>query len=285
MLKHGDKVAIVACSNGLSASEKNQVEALVETFTKIGLVPVLSRHIFAERSVFSGTAKERANTLMNFYSDNNIKAIFDISGGDIANALLDFLDFDWIRKNPKPFWGYSDLTTILNAVFQKTALPTFLYQVKNLVWENKEQQIENFKSTVFHGENHLYDVRWKFKQGSEMKGVVVGGNIRCFLKLAGTPYMPDFKNKLLFLESYGGGVAQMTTYLYQLKQLGAFTNIAGLLLGTFSKMEERNEEPSMAALVQRIAPNPDLPIAQTREIGHGNTSKCLIIGKEVVVKS
>lgn len=88
-------------------------------------------------SVFSETVRERANALLSFYSDKSIKAIFDISGGDIANELLDFLDYDLIKNNPKPFWGYSDLTTILNAIYRKTGVPSYLYQIKNLIWENK----------------------------------------------------------------------------------------------------------------------------------------------------
>lgn len=279
----GDKIGIVACSNGLLQSDKNRVTELMKTLTELKLVPALSPYIFEVNSVFSGTVRERANAFLSFYSDKNIKAIFDISGGDIANELLDFLDYDLIKNNPKPFWGYSDLTTILNAIYRKTGVPSYLYQIKNLIWENKRNQIRDFKNTVFNNQNSLYDIQWKFVQGSEMKGIVIGGNIRCFLKLAGTPYMPEFKNKILFLESYGGNAALMTTYLCQLKQLGAYKNIAGLLLGTFTKMEEMNESPGIIDLVSRIIDNPRLPIAKTDEVGHNNTSKCLIIGKEYAV--
>lgn len=284
MLKNGDKVGIAACSNAQQQSDRNQIEELVNTFTKMNLVPVLSNHIYGENSIFSGTGKERANDLMGFYRDESIKAIFDISGGDIANEILEFLDFEMIKNNPKPFWGYSDLTTVINALYKKTGGQSYLYQVKNLVWENKEKQISDFKNTVLCGQNDLHRIQWHFIKGASMKGVVIGGNIRCLLKLAGTPYMPDFKDKILFLESHGGGAAQMTAYLSQLKQLGVFQTISGLLLGTFTKMEEKNETPSMADLAVRIVDKPDLPIAKTWDIGHGSTSKCLIIGKEYVVE-
>ena len=109
----GDKIGIVACSNGLLQSDKNRVTELMKTLTELKLVPALSPYIFEVNSVFSGTVRERANALLSFYSDKSIKAIFDISGGDIANELLDFLDYDLIKNNPKPFWGYSDLTLSL----------------------------------------------------------------------------------------------------------------------------------------------------------------------------
>jgi Uncharacterized proteins, homologs of microcin C7 resistance protein MccF len=284
MLKCGDKVGIIACSNALTGGEKNQITALADTFLKIGLNPVLSEYLFEQKSCFNGTGADRAGTLNDFYNDDSIKAIFDVSGGDIANELLDYIDYDSIEKNPKPFWGYSDLTTVMNAIYKKTGSPSFLYQVRCLVWENREIQTLNFNNTIFNGQDDLYKIKWNFVRGSKVAGIIVGGNIRCLLKLAGTQYMPDFDDKVLFLESYGGGVALMRTYLCQLDQIGVFNKISGLLLGTFTKMEENNDLHSIEELVTSIA-DKKIPIAKTQEVGHGNTSKCLIIGKEYMCES
>lgn len=86
-----------------------------------------------------------------------------------------------------------------------------------------------------------------------MEGIVVGGNIRCLLKLAGTPYWPDMREKILLLESFGGKLPQMVTYLSQLNQMGVFKKVNGILLGTFTKMEEDNCQPDMAQLVLEFA--------------------------------
>lgn len=114
-----------------------------------------------------------------------------------------------------------------------------------------------------------------------MEGEIIGGNIRCFLKLSGTPFMPDFKGKILFLESLGGGVSQMITYISQLKQTGAFNKVKGILLGTFTEMERELWKPSMEELILYYTKDLNLPIAKTGEIGHGNLSKGLIIGKRI----
>jgi muramoyltetrapeptide carboxypeptidase len=277
MLKYGDKVGIVACSNALTQKEDNQLTELAETLMGFGLSPVFSQYIFEKNpySVFSGSGEQRASVLNELYKDNDIKVIFDVSGGDIANELLDYIDFDLIKKNPKPLFGYSDLSTIINAIYAKTGNPSYLYQVKCLVWENKENQISDFKNSLFNKKEDLYKIKLDFIPGSKIEGVVVGGNIRCFLKLAGTQYMPDLSNKILFLESYGGGVAQMTTYLCQLKQIGVFNRISGLLLGTFTKMEENDENPNIIELVLNITNDMNFPIAKTHDIGHGNTSNVL----------
>ena len=131
--------------------------------------------------------------------------------------------------------------------------------------------------------NDLFDIDYKFIQQSKMQGVVVGGNIRCFLKLAGTEYMPDFTDKILLLESRGGTVAQIETYLCQLKQLGGFDKVAGILLGTFTEMETENCVPTVETLVKNMV-GKDLPIAVTREIGHGTDSKGIAIGREAILE-
>ncbi len=117
-----------------------------------------------------------------------------------------------------------------------------------------------------------------------MHGIVVGGNIRCLLKLAGTEYWPDMNQKILLLESLNGGVPQMVTYLNQLKQIGAFDKINGILLGTFTKMEELQSSPSIVDLVKQYAGS-DMPVAETKEIGHGISSKGIVIGEEICLRS
>lgn len=281
-MKKGDKVGIVCCSNGQKSSYCEKIGILCNTLEEMGLVPVFSAYIYEKEDVFSGTAKERAEALMNFYRDDTIKAIFDISGGDIANGVLPYLDFEVIGKSDKQFWGYSDLTTIVNAIYAKTEKTSVLYQIRNLIYADKDRQIHDFENTVFKNENTLFQFQYIFAQGEKMQGVVVGGNIRCFLKLAGTEYMPDLTGKVLLLESFSGTVAKMETYLAQLKQIGAFDKVAGILLGTFTEMEEMECKPDIVTLLKNYVPE-DMPVAVTKDIGHGVDSKAIVIGQEIVL--
>lgn len=283
MLNIGDNVGIVCCSDGQSKDYSNKVNLLIDMLEGIGFKPVLSDYIFERENVFSGDARERAKALMDMYRDDKIKGIFDISGGDIANGVLPFLDFDVIANSDKLFLGYSDLTTIINAIYAKSGKESVLYQVRNLIYDFGNIQLDRFTNSVLYGGNKLYDFDYSFVQESKMEGTVIGGNIRCFLKLAGTEYMPDFKDKILLLESYGGTVAQMETYLSQLQQLGAFDNINGVLLGTFTQMERENQVPNMQTLVKNYVGR-YMPIAVTNEIGHGTNSKAIIIGKKIILE-
>lgn len=279
MITKGDKVGIVCCSNAQLNSYKAKNKILLDILKDMELEPVCSDYIYETYSVFSGTGEERGLALMDMYKDKNIKAIFDISGGDVANELLSSIDYEIIKSNPKPFFGYSDLTTIINAIYTKTGNVSYLYQIKNFIRENNKKQMNDFRNTIMGNSNDLFNIQYEFLQGSKMQGVVIGGNIRCFLKLAGTAYLPDVRNKILFLESLGGEVALMTTYLNQLKQMNIFEKIAGILLGTFTSMEENNCTPTMEELIRIVINNDELPIAKTYDIGHGGNSKCLIIGK------
>ena len=280
MLKYGDKIAIVCCSNGQKRTNAEIIKSLEKTLKDIGLQPVFSDYIYERENIFSGTAKERADSLMKFYKDDEIKGIFDISGGDVANGILPYLDYDIIANSSKMFWGYSDLTTVINAIYKKTGKASVLYQIRNLIYDYKEQQISNFKNTVIRDEKDLFNINCKFIQQSKMHGIVVGGNIRCFLKLAGTEYMPELTDKILLLESFGGTVAKMETYLCQLQQIRAFDKAAGIILGTFTEMENEKCIPSIETLIKKIA-GQELPIAVTRDIGHGTDSKGIVIGQEL----
>lgn len=278
MFKCGDKIGLIACSNGIAVEQAGKITNLIDKLENMGLIVVYSDALYRGEFIYSVEAQLRAKILNNYYKDKNIKAIFDVSGGDIANELLPFIDFEIIKNNPKPFWGYSDLTTIINAIYCKTQNESYLYQIKNLVDQHGDHQTGEFINTVIYGNNDLYDFPVEFIQGTTMAGIIIGGNIRCLLKLAGTQYMPDFSNKLLFLESNSGNIAKMITYLSQLQQIGAFGKIKGLLLGTFSEMEKTKQKPEIIDLVRKIVDN-NLPIARTKKIGHGSDSKCLIIGK------
>ena len=179
-----------------------------------------------------------------------------------------------------------------------------MYQIRNLLYEYSAQQKEDFIKTCFAKDlnniinndavkimekNNLYDLSvensglyqfpYKFYQGETVEGVVVGGNIRCFLKLAGTEYFPDVTDKILLLEARSGNTAQIVTYFAQLEQLGVFKKVKGILLGTFTQMEREQPVSAVYSLLKRYI-NEELPVVKTEYIGHGEDSKAIQIGKK-----
>ncbi len=274
------KVGLAACSNGHSNEWAYQIDELEEVLDSMGIETVRAPHIMSKVDEFSGSDKERAADLMSFYKDDSIEAIYDISGGDLANGVLKYLDFDVIAKSNKTFWGYSDLTTIVNAIYTMTGKSSVLYQVKNMVYSDDALLKDRFQEYLNGDASKLFNLNYKFLQGNSMEGVVVGGNIRCFTKLAGTKYWPDMKEKVLLLESYGGGSGQIATLFAQLEQIGVFDEVSGVLLGTFTSYEKSNLKLSVYELL-KMHISEDLSVASTREIGHGFDSKAIVIGGEI----
>ena len=282
ILNRNDKIALVECSNGKNIEDKERLEKLESILVEMGLVPVFTKYIYKDKFGRGAKAQVRAEELMSFYKNKEIKAIFDISGGDIANEVLDYLDYDVIKRNYKPFFGYSDLTTVLNALVSKTNEINYLYQILNIIESDKIR--ENFEDTFLKNNQTLFDVKWKFFQGSSIEGRVVGGNIRCFLKLTGTKYFPEVENKVLFIEGLGTSIEGLVTHLAQLKQIGVFDKISGLLIGTFTKIEKEISVEELFKLVKEYIPE-YLPVVKTSEVGHAKDSKVLKIGEMMNIKN
>ena len=140
--------------------------------------------------------------------------------------------------------------------------------------------MEYFDRKVLEHAISAEDLEVEFLRGNAMRGRVVGGNIRCLLKLAGTPFWPDMRGAVLLLEAHSGGASQMTTMLEQLMELGTAEQVGGVLLGTFTQMERDGLRPEIGELVMKMFPE-KVPVARTRFVGHGHDARAIVIGKEI----
>ncbi|MDC7279026.1 LD-carboxypeptidase [Butyrivibrio fibrisolvens] len=272
------KVGLAACSNGHSEQWASQVDELCQVLNDMNIETVKAEHIMCITDEFSGTDVERAQDLMQFYQDDTIQAIYDISGGDLANGVLKYLDFETIKNSDKTFWGYSDLTTVINAIYSQTGKESVLFQVKNMVYSAAELQQKRFADYIKGANNELFNIDYDFLQGQSMEGILVGGNIRCLLKLAGTKYFPDVTGKILMLEAYGGESGQIATLFAQLELMGVFEKVAGVMLGTFTGYERANLKMSVFDLLKMHIPE-GLPVGKTHDVGHSHDAKAVVIGR------
>ncbi|WP_010632064.1 LD-carboxypeptidase [Sporolactobacillus vineae] len=278
LLNSGDTVGLISCSDGLDESGCTKVNAIVSTLHTLGLRTKLAETIYrCAHSPFSGSPEERAAELMRLFLDPEIRAIFDVSGGDSANQILPYLDFDRIRGSRAFFTGISDLSVLNNALYTRSGKVSRHYRVMNLAGRCAAAQQDFFNKYFMTPESPSFNYRWL--RGKALSGTVIGGNIRCFLKLAGTSYFPDPSGKIVFLEALGGGPARMASLLAQLDQLAVFRTCSGVLLGTFSELQEKAMEPGIEQLVLTITQRYGLPVAQTGQLGHGEDARCLPIGR------
>ena len=284
------EIALVALSNGLSIKQKESLENLIKLLENLSLkVHYQEDALFSDSKVGAVNAKQRAEIVNQYFKNPAIDYIFDLSGGDITNETICYLDYKAIKNSSCKLFGYSDLTTVINAIYSQTGKSSVLFQVRHLVDKSSNKQFEAFTSLLKNTKtnklvNKYIQKNSEFIQGSSMKGLVLGGNIRCFLKLAGTPYWPDLKGNILFLESFSGLEGRIRTYLAQLQQLAVFEEISGLILGSFTEFDSKIGRDYLLDIVKEYV-NHELPLVSTESIGHQKDSLPLIIGQELSLKT
>ena len=204
-LRKGSSIALVGCSDGNKKEYFEYVNKTIEKINSIGLKPVVFESVFTDNDNNTVKPEIRARDINDAFADKTIDAIFDITGGDAAKEVLSFIDWELIKANPKPYFGYSDNSVIINPLHQKCGIDCYYYQLKFI--SDDEKQCKNFTDFINkkgRKSSELFKYSYKMLQGKRLKGSeIVGGNIRCTLKLFDTPYKPDFSNRVLFLESYG----------------------------------------------------------------------------------
>ena len=215
----------------------------------------------------------------------NLRCSYCVYSGDYKNRNHSQKEMSWetAKEAVDYLYGHSMSSEDIYISFYGGE-PLLMFRVRNLLYDHSAEQITLFQNAFSGQSPSLFDLPCTFLQGDHMEGVMIGGNIRCFLKLAGTDFQPDFRGKILLLEAMGGGVPQMVTFLSQLKMMHAFEQINGILLGTFSQMERDQLTPDMPQLVRQAA-GPDLPIARTPYIGHGTDAHAAVIGKFYQISS
>ncbi len=274
-------IAIVASSNGVPVTRQPEVERLAKFIAELGCAVKISPCLYVPSNGFSAAAEMRAQVINEFYADDTVQAIFDISGGDAANQILEFIDYSLLHKYPKPYFGYSDLTVVLNALRKLALVPVCLFSPMTLVGTCAAGQQQYFIENFVQQGDAVSEINAGFLRGNELQGTIEGGNLRCLLKLAGTPYWPALANKILFLESYGGDGARLSSYLTQLRHMKVFEQVKGLLLGQFTQWEKESGKPSMEEIALEATKESGIPVAKTADIGHSDNSKALWLGSEI----
>lgn len=280
----GDAIGFISCSNGMTNNDRS-LEIVSSLSRKLkndfGLETVRGDVLFMDKETQQTAAPaSRAGALLSLYSDASVKAIFDLSGGDLANEILPYLDFGIIKKNPKPYFGYSDNTVIVNAIQAKTGIQNVLYNPKVLVSQEEDLQTQAL-GDLFNRNNDNWSRTFEIAENplsNRFLPVFAGGNLRCLLKLAGTPYWPELENKVLVLESSGGRYEAMCSGLAQLEQLGAFEKIQGMLIGQFTQIELDGKKAAFLALCRQYALRYGFQAWETDFIGHDDCSKPIRIG-------
>lgn len=282
-LKIGDTIGIISPSGPISENSMGQFEAGVSFFKNLGFKVKVSKNAFSNTLKYSATPEEKADDINSMFADDEVKAIVCSQGGSNSNSILPLIDFENIKSNPKVFLGISDITVLLDAIYQQTGLVTF--HGNDVIWgfgrEYTNYDKQEFENILVNGEigvvNH--NSEWKCVREGIAEGILIGGNTSCITKLSGTKYFPSFNNKILFLEDYADSTPQeeFECHLYHLKELGVFEKIKGLWLGYYDNKDGVPYEE----IAMNVLKNYDFPILKCDDFGHNTPNTIIPIGVKV----
>ncbi|MBZ6526418.1 LD-carboxypeptidase [Aerococcaceae bacterium DSM 111021] len=273
-LKSDDEVILLGCSNGLTLNEQVRLkitslyDCLVNEFNlKVHISPTVYIDPINNKT---HDATYRKEELYNALIDPNIKAIFDLSGGDLANEVLNqFTDDDWRAIEgikDKCYLGYSDNTVIINALLLKTKITAVNFLVTNIVKDDSGIAKEGFKRVLFN--NERIDRSSTFPEHIEENARVIGGNLRCYLKLAGTPYFNSDNASGLLLEGKSGDIYKIRSYFAQLDLLNVLNKVEFVVMGQFDEINDRDQQDELHKLVQTYQNKHNFKLYFTKYVGH-----------------
>ena len=241
-LKRGDVIGVV-CPASAPSSHTKIVEG-AEYLERLGYQVKLGTNIRAIRGYLAGTDKQRADDINDMFADKEVKAIIAVRGGYGTPRLLPLIDYAQVRRNPKILIGYSDLTALQLALFKKAGLVTFsgpmlgVEMFKSIDPFTEEQFWRMVSSTkksdpLLNPDSRPFETILKGKAS----GVLLGGNLSLIASITGTPYIPSFKNSILFFEELEEECYRFDRMMNQLALAGFFQDANGIVVGELTDVK------------------------------------------------
>ena len=237
-LKKGDTVGVIAPSSKIDKDDLEVINNSVLLMESTGLKVKFGKNAFKDTLGYSATPQEKAEDINTMFKDPEVKLIFCASGGFNSNSVFEYLDYELIKNNPKPLCGFSDSTSLENAIYSKTGIitfngPTFKALTSWATPYAYEEVIKRFmKGNMELGTND--DEYITIKEGIA-EGILVGGNLSLTSEMVCGKYNIDFTDKILFIEEFCLETPPegVSNYLYYMKQNGVFDKIKGIWVGNY----------------------------------------------------
>lgn len=288
-LKKGDTIGVIAPSNYIEKDDLEYINASIALMEASGFKVKFGKYVFEDTLGYGTSPEKRAADINWAFKDDEVKAIMCVKGGEDSNTTLDYIDYEMIKKHPKIICGFSDNTSILNAIHQKAGLvtyhgPTF----KSLTsWETGYAYKQFIKTFAENTESLIMgepEDEYTTIQEGQATGELVGGNLSLFTKLVCGKYAVNLQDKILFLEELGFEAApeMVNSNIYYLKQNGVFDRIAGLWIGNY-------EHPSKVS-IEKIIKNAigdeyKFPIIKSDNFGHIDKKIIIPIGTKAEINT
>jgi muramoyltetrapeptide carboxypeptidase len=276
-LKPGDTIGLITPSAPIT---QEQLDETVKKLEKLGFKTYYKDSVLSQYGYFAGKDQERADELMSMFTNKEVDGILSVRGGYGAIRILDMLDYEAIKQNPKVFMGFSDITAFLNAIYSKTGLVTFHGPLgistytdfswvvfKSVVMDPKSRYLYPYFREPDEAENPEFDL-YTINSG-KATGSLIGGNISVLDSMIGTKFEPDFADKIVILEEVEEKTYKVDKMLVHLLQATNLKDAAGIAFGTFKDCNI-NDEPKLTLkqAIEDLFKPLDMPIIYGLPFGH-----------------
>jgi muramoyltetrapeptide carboxypeptidase len=294
-LKEGDTLGIVTCSTPMTACGPETIERAYQRLRDHGFSWIEASNCRKTHGHAAGTIRERAREIHDFFKNPKVHGILNFWGGYQSHQLLEYLDYDLISRNPKAFIGYSDTTALQTGIFSKTGLITFSGPagitfgkptLPDFTWRHFDQVLINpevplkLSASKEYSDNSWYlepdkkmnfepNPGWKIYRRGKGRGRIIGGNIGTMLLLAGTDYWPNLRGKILLVEEDESESSKTIDRMFtQLRQMGVYDQIAGMVVGRFHRNVKFNENDSLEMILDDALKGYKFPVITGVDFGH-----------------
>ena len=303
-LKKGDHIRVVSPSSSIQSIGGFDANVRAkEKLEELGFNVSFSSNYFEHDLFDSASIASRVEDLHEAFVDPSVDAVLATIGGFNCNELLPYLNYDLIAQNPKIICGYSDTTALLNAIYAKTGMQTYMgpsyssFKMK----EGQEYQSQSWLKTVTQDDydlvpskewssdpwydptkpRHFMPTEWKVYNAGSASGTIIGGNLSTFGLLRGTPYAPQEENYILFLEE-----AEEDDYIEFARHLAAllqaYPNPQAVIIGRFPKECEMTEE-ILLAILDKHPLLKNIPVLYDVDFAHTQPLFTITIGAQATL--
>ena len=289
-LRRGDTIGLVGISGTLHEPE-TRFEKMLQTIDSLGYRVIIADSCREQYGYLSGDDASRAKGLNQMFRDDRVDAVVCMRGGYGVARILDRVDFDVIRANPKILLGYSDITALHTAIHEKVGMVTIHGPMPDRAWMefddfSRDSMIRALTSTEPLG--LLQNPEGMAPQcivPGRCEGLLVGGNLSLIASACGTPYALDPTGKVLLLEDVGEYIYRLDSMLTQLRHAGMFEKCVGVVLGGFTDCTEEYEcyALHLEDIIRDIIVPAGKPVLGNMSIGHTPTKITVPLGVRCAV--
>ncbi|MCX7918870.1 MAG: LD-carboxypeptidase [bacterium] len=292
-LTKGDTIGIIAPS---SPVKKLKLKRSIERLKQLGYKIKLGKHVFDEYGYLAGIDQARVDDINEMFTDPEVDAIFCARGGVGSTRIIAKLDYESIRKHPKIFVGYSDITALLNAIHQQTGLITFHAPMVESGFSHTADTFSQkllfqllsspkpLGKIVFPTDNPGSAAHWKVLRHGIATGKSIAGCISVIQTLLGTPYEFDLRNKLFFWEDVDEEPYRIDRMLAHFKLTGKLNQVTAILTGKLVNCKPKiPHKPSLTLpqILRDILSDLNVPVVYNLGFGHGKVNFPIPLGIEM----